>query len=109
MKYEKLIYLTLWKFQIYLTFKIPGNDGLTKQFYKTFWDELETPVMESINWAFYSKTLSISQKQAIIKVIEKKDRDRRYIKNWRPISLLNVDTKILSKDILKNWKLLYQR
>ena len=30
-------------------------------------------------------------------MIEKKDKDKRFIANWRPISLLNVDTKILSK------------
>ena len=28
---------------------------------------------------------------------KKKDKDRRYIKNWRPISLINVDAKIASK------------
>ena len=39
--------------------------------------------------------LSISQHRVVIKLIEKKDRDKRYIKNWRPISLLNVDTKIM--------------
>ena len=39
--------------------------------------------------------LSISQRQAIIKLIEKKDRDKRFIKNWRPISLLNIDLKII--------------
>ena len=53
--------------------------------------------MESVNQAFHTKILSISQRQIVIKLIEKKDRDKRYIKNWRPISLLNVDTKILSK------------
>ena len=29
--------------------------------------------------------------------MEKKDKDKRLIKNWRPISLLNVDAKIISK------------
>ena len=30
-------------------------------------------------------------------IIQKKDRDKRFIKNWRPLTLLNVDVKILSK------------
>ena len=41
--------------------KIPSNDGSTKEFYKTFWDEPKSPLMESINLAFYTKILSISQ------------------------------------------------
>ena len=84
--------------------KTPDNDGLTKEFDKTFGDELKTPLMESVNQAFHSKILSISQREAVIKLIEKKDRDKRYIKNWRPISLLNVDTKILSKAISNKLK-----
>ena len=64
--------------------KTPGNDGLTKEFYETFWDKLKTPLMESINRDFYTKILSISQRQPVIKLIEKKNRNKRYIKNWRP-------------------------
>ena len=40
-----------------------------------------------------------SQKQALITLIEKKGKDRSLIKNWRPISLVNVDAKIMSKVI----------
>ena len=60
--------------------KTPGNDGITKDFYETFWDELKTPLMESVNQAFHTKILCISQRQAVIKVIEKKDWDERCIK-----------------------------
>ena len=60
--------------------------------------------MESINPAFYTKILGISQWQDVIKLTEKKDCDKPYIKNWRPISLLNTDTKILSKTISKKIK-----
>ena len=54
--------------------KTPSNDGLTKEFYKTFWDELKTPLMKSINQDFHTKILSISQRQGAIKLIEKKTR-----------------------------------
>ena len=43
--------------------------------------------------------MSNSQRQAVITLIEKKGKDRTLIENWRPISLVNVDAKIISKVI----------
>ena len=43
--------------------------------------------------------VSSSQRQAVIVLIEKKDKGKRFLKNWRPISLINVDAKIASKAI----------
>ena len=77
--------------------KSPGNDGLTVEFYKNFWSILKTPLFRSTEHAKINGSLSVSQRQAVIKLLEKKDKDKRYIQNWRPISLLNVDTKIISK------------
>lgn len=43
--------------------------------------------------------MSSSQRKAVIILIEKQGKDRTLIENWRPISLINVDTKITSKVI----------
>ena len=77
--------------------KSPGNDVLTKEFYETFWDESKDSFINSIKLAYQKKSLSTSQSQAVIKLIEKKDHDKTMLKNWRPISLINVDLKIISK------------
>ena len=84
--------------------KSPGNDGLTKEFYETFWEELKQPFMNSLNQAKVSKKLATSQRQVVIKLLEKKDKDKRLISNWRPISLLNVDYKIISKILASRLK-----
>ena len=54
-------------------------------------------LLVSIHQAFLNQELSTSQKQAVIKMLGKKDKDKRFIKNWSPMSLLNTDTKIISK------------
>ena len=53
--------------------------------------------MNSISQNKISKKVITSQRQTVIKLIEKKDKDKRFIKNRRHISLLDVDYKIISK------------
>ena len=79
--------------------KSPGNDGLTVKFYKTFWNAIGNLLVDSLNYSYECCELSNSQKQAVITLIEKKGKDKRNICNWRPLSLINVDTKIGSKAI----------
>ena len=81
------------------TNKSPGNDGLTIEFYEGFWDEIKELLIASVTEAKNKGGLSISQRQAIIKLIERKDRDKRYIKNWRLISLLFLSSKALSEKL----------
>jgi len=78
--------------------KTPGNDELPVEFYKTFWVSLEDYLIDVFNSSFEYE-MSNSQKQAIITLLDKKGRDRTYLENWRPISLINVDTKIVSKAV----------
>ena len=62
-----------------------------------FGGELGSCLVRTLNFCHKVGELTSSQRQAVISLIEKKDKDKRYIKNWRPISLLNVDLKIASK------------
>ena len=60
--------------------KSPGNDGLTKEFYVRFWDSIKNPLINSFLMGKHRKQLSPSQRQAVIKLLEKKGKDKRYIK-----------------------------
>ena len=77
--------------------KSPGNDGLTKEFYVTFWKDIKDVFMNSLQESKRLKYLRNSQRQAVIKLLEKPNKDKRHIYNWRPISLLNFDQKLISK------------
>ena len=68
-----------------------GNDGIPKEFYKIFWPLIDEFLVASFNEAFDNKEMSSSQKQALIMLIEKKEKDRNYLENWRPISLMMME------------------
>ena len=84
--------------------KSPGTDGLPSDFYQMFWNEVSKPLLEALNYGCEIGQLSISQKWGIIKLIPKKSEELYYIKNWRPLTLLNCDYKIATKAIANRLK-----
>ena len=50
--------------------KLSGNNGLSKEFYECFWDEIKSHFLASIHGAFLNQESSSSQKQAVIKMLE---------------------------------------
>ena len=73
-------------------------------FFVAFWNDIKNVFLNSCRKGKLKKELITSQRQTIIKQIEKKDKDKRFIKNWRPISLLNVDYKIISNGLASRLK-----
>ena len=60
--------------------KSPVSDGLTKEFYVCFFNEVSNILMTALNHLFTTGILSTSQRQALITLIEKKDKDKKFIK-----------------------------
>ena len=61
------------------------------------WEEIKNPLLNSLNYSLNNLQLTEDQKTGLITLIPKKDKDRTHIQNWRPISLLNNDYKLLTK------------
>ena len=83
--------------------KSPGPDGLTREFYIKFWETIGNDVIEVLNNSYRKSLLPPSTRTAQVTLIYKKG-DPENIGNWRPISLLNLDLKILSKSITERIK-----
>ena len=75
--------------------KSPGLDGLTPEFYKSFWNNIKTPFVNMLNETYSEEQLPDSLRQAVIALIFKKG-NKDLLKNYRPISLCNYDYKILA-------------
>ena len=82
--------------------KSPGQDGLTKGFYEHFWDDLKFYFIDFLRQSKSNGHLSISQRQAVIKLIAKKDMDKRFLKNSRPVSYLMLTEKYFLNYLRKN-------
>ena len=77
--------------------KSPGFDGLPVEFYKKLFYLFGEKLVDYYNYAFIWGILTPSQRQALITLLCKNFDLHMLLPHWRPISLLSIDYKIISK------------
>lgn len=77
--------------------KSPGDNGFTWKFYNCFFDPLGCDLVDSLNSAYNTGEISISQRRGVITLVPKEDFDLGLLNNWRPTTLLNLDYKLFPK------------
>lgn len=71
------------------------SDGLIVEFNHCFLELIKDPLLLRYKECIDRKEMTTTIKQGLIILIPKPNEDNLRIKNWRPISLLNIDFKIL--------------
>ena len=71
---------------------------------RVFWTDISKLLIQALNYAHEKGQLSITQRRGVIKLIPKKDAEPYFIKNWRPLTLLNCDYKLAAKALANRMK-----
>ena len=82
----------------------PGSSGFSNDFFKFFWIDIKLFVMNALNFGYEMGMLSVTQRLGIVTLIPKGDKDKTFLKNWRPLTLLNSLYKLVSGCIAERIK-----
>ncbi|GJX67752.1 retrotransposon protein, putative, ty1-copia subclass [Tanacetum coccineum] len=86
------------------TNKSPGPDGFSFDFIRTFWDILKQDFVNAIREFFISSKFPPGCNSSFIALIPKKH-DAKFVKDYRPISLIGCFYKIVSKILANRLKM----
>ena len=89
--------------------KSPGSNGFSVDFFRCFWKQIGIFLYRAVTLSFSRKEVLTTHKESIITLIPKAGRSTHSLKGWRPISLLNVDYKIVSTAVANRFKTVINR
>ena len=89
--------------------KTPGSNGFSVDFFRCFWNQLGIFLHRAFILSYSKGTALPTHRESLITLIPKPGRESHSLKGWRPISLLNVDYKIISTAIANRFKKVIDR
>jgi hypothetical protein len=75
----------------------PGPDGIPYEIYRRYWNITGQILLDAWNFSVENQILPPSHEESVITMLPKDGKDAGDIKNWRPITLSNCDSKIITK------------
>lgn len=84
--------------------KSPGSDGLPNEFYKTFVDILAPILLRVYKFMEKEQVVPESMSMGVVTILYKKRGSKLKLENYRPLSLLNTDYKIIAKVLASRMK-----
>lgn len=84
--------------------KSPGTDGIVNEFYKVFKEKISGILKEVYKEIFDKRELDQRMSIGLMKLIYKRKGSKNNLSNFRPITMLNTDLKILSKILANRMK-----
>jgi hypothetical protein len=85
------------------TKKAPGPDGIGLEFYKTQWNIIKVELLQVFNRMFSEEPIPAQQVKGLVVCIPK-EKNPTCIDDYRPLTLLNADHKILARMIANTMK-----